>query len=408
MFVHGLGGGGYATWQEMPQMMFEGIHGSPVDVAIFDYRSGLRSWKRGGANLSAPISRLKSALQDLSDEYKYESIYIAAHSLGGIIAESAIQKLFHGLNKSPVTSLAAVILFASPRAGSGWADFRAFRETRWLKRFSDHVTDAEEHFSSHIEGRASPAADLSRFFLPHYACVASDDLFVSRFSAEVGIPSSQCLPLEGSHTSVVKPNREDYPQVRWLHRIIKDVTTLRAYARTRLAQAGRSSSTVIVSELRAGVHGTDWEEIYNEVRKELSTDSISVEDKQSHPDGPVDILITVRPAEVVFQENSPAQAPILRVYAEYIGRKGGLFVGICTVGESWKSASDLITQWLPGDLERGFYVTGATNDAGVYTVITKWIRAAIQRNSLMQSGSRIDRVLDLAPDPYEIPERKLL
>ncbi|MBJ6645150.1 triacylglycerol lipase [Streptomyces sp. BSE7-9] len=408
LFVHGLGGGGYTTWRDMPRMMFEGTHGPHTDVAIFDYRSGLRAWKRGGANLTAQVSRLKMTLQSLTDDYGYSEIYIAAHSLGGIITEAAIQKLFHGLNKESVTSLAAVILFASPRAGSGWATLPAFREAWWLKRFSKQVTEGEEYYSTHIEGRASPAADLSRFFLPHYACIASDDRFVSKFSAQLGVPGDQCLALEGTHKSVVKPDRADHPQVRWLHKVIRDTDSLRTYARTRLAQASRKDPAVIVSELRPGVHGMDWEDIYHSVRKQLSNEFISVEDRQSHPGSPVDIVITVRSTEIIVQSNSPARDPILNVYAEYVSRKGELFVGICAVGEFWQKASELIAEWLPGNPERGFYIHGVLDDSGVYEVIIKCIQAVIQRNSRMQGGSRINRILDLPPDPYEIPEGKPL
>ena len=389
-------------------MMFEGTHGPHIDVAVFDYRSGLRAWKKGGANLTAQVSRLKSTLQSLTDDYKYSEIYIAAHSLGGIISEAAIQKLFHGLNKKSVTSLAAVVLFASPRAGSGWATFPAFREAWWLKRFSKQVTEAEEYYSTHIEGRASPAADLSRFFLPHYACIASDDRFVSRFSAQLGVPGNQCLPLEGTHKSIATPDSGNHPQVRWLNKVIKETDSLRTYARTRLAQASRKNSAVIVSELRPGVHGTDWENIYHAVRKQLSNEFISVEDRQSHPGRPVDIVITVRSAEIIVQSNSPAHDPILNVYAEYVGRNGELFVGICAVGEFWQKASEFIAQWLPGNLERGFYIRGVLDDSGVYEVIFKWMEAVIQRNSRMQGGSRINRLLTLPPDPYEIPEGKPL
>ncbi|MFF1295635.1 MULTISPECIES: esterase/lipase family protein [unclassified Streptomyces] len=409
VFVHGLGGGGYTTWRDMPRMMFEGTHGSPMDVAIFDYRSGLRAWKRRGANLTSQISRLKMTLQSLIDDYGYSEIYIAAHSLGGIITEAAIQKLFHGLNKKPVTALAAVILFASPRAGSGWAAFPLLREFWWLKRFSKPVTEAEEYFSTYIEGRASTEADLNRFFLPHYACIASDDSFVSKFSAQLGVPENQCLPLEGTHKSVVKPNRDDHPQVRWLQKVIGDTDTLRRYARARLDQTAKKNPSVIVSEFRPGVYGSDWEDIYHSIRDELSNESISVDDKQSHPGIPVDIVITVRPAEVVLETKSPARDPIMNVYAEYVSRRGELFVGICAVGELWERAESLIiSDWVPGGVERGFYIKGALNNSGVYELITQWMQSVIRRNSQMQGGSRINRILDLPPDPYEIPEGKPL
>ncbi|MFE2025485.1 lipase family alpha/beta hydrolase [Streptomyces hygroscopicus] len=410
VFVHGLGGGGYDTWHEMPRMIFEGRFGASVDVAVFDYPSGLRAWKRRGADLAAPISRLTATLSELTTRYEYSDIYIAAHSLGGLITEAAIQRIFQGLHQSPVTALAAVILFASPRVGSGWATIPAFREARWLKRFSDRVTEAEEYYSTYVEGRATPDANLKRFFLPHYACVASDDLFVSRFSAGVGIPAQQRLPLEGSHTSVVKPDDNDHPQVRWLHQIIEEAAALRAYVISRVTQATQTTpSTVIVAELRTDFHGTRWENIYHDVRERLSSASIEIVDKGAYPDAPVDALLTVRSADGVLEPNSPAQGAILKAYAEHWQSAGRCLVGVCAVGACWQDAKRVMTQWLPADAEGSFYVEGAPDEGQLYAVLTNWLQAVIKRNSQrMQDGSRIDRLLDLAPDPYDIPERKRL
>jgi magnesium-transporting ATPase (P-type) len=43
VFVHGLGGNGYNTWEKFPQFVFDDPSRDPVDVALFDYFSGHRT-----------------------------------------------------------------------------------------------------------------------------------------------------------------------------------------------------------------------------------------------------------------------------------------------------------------------------------------------------------------------------
>jgi hypothetical protein len=84
-------------------------------------------------------------------------------------------------------------------------------------------------------------------------------------------------------------------------------------------------------------------------------------------------------------------------------------VGICAVGANHEDAKRLVIQWLPLEAEGTFYIEGIPDSEGLYVIITTWIQNAIRRNSpRMRDGSRIERVLGLTPDPYEIPGRKLL
>jgi pimeloyl-ACP methyl ester carboxylesterase len=408
LFVHGLGGGGYDTWNEMPRMIFDGVNG--VDVALFDYASGLRAWKRRGANLEAQVSRLRATLDDLQKDYEYDQIFIAAHSLGGLIVEVAIQRSLEGLQESPVTAIAAVLLFASPRAGSGWASIPAIREFVWLKRLSKRVSEIDEYYSTHIEGRASPDADLRRFFMPHYACVASNDSFVRDFSAGLGIPAQQRLSLEGTHTSIVKPDSNNHPQVQWVLRVMGEVIALRSFVAKRHTRKDQQlPAAVIVSKLRTGFDGARWEIVYHDVREQLSSSSISVVDSAAYPDAPVDILIVIRSAGPILQKDPAVRDGLLRTYAEHVVGENKHLVGVCAVGENHQEAKEILTEWLPRDAEGFFYIDGAFGDDQIYTVTTRWLQMAIKRNSQrMQGSSRLDRVLDLAPDPYDIPGRNLL
>ncbi|MET9009308.1 hypothetical protein ABZW89_32485, partial [Streptomyces pseudogriseolus] len=137
--------------------------------------------------------------------------------------------------------------------------------------------------------------------------------------------------------------------------------------------------------------------------------SILVVDKWAHPDAAVDVIITVRSTETVMQSNTPARDAIFKVYVEHARSGGRIFVGICTVGECAQDAKAIVLQWLPAEIDGSFYVVGVPDAMRLYEIMTKWIQAAIRRNSpRMRDGSRIDRVLDLTPGPYDIPGKELL
>lgn len=72
-----------------PRLVFDDPTRDPVDVALFDYCSGLR--RRIGKRPPVPVVAkiLTERLQDLSIDY--DEIFIIAHSMGGLIAADALR-----------------------------------------------------------------------------------------------------------------------------------------------------------------------------------------------------------------------------------------------------------------------------------------------------------------------------
>ncbi|MFJ8444379.1 esterase/lipase family protein [Kitasatospora griseola] len=410
VFIHGLAGEGYGTWGKKPQMVFDGTYGDAIDVAVLDYPSGFRALPKRGSDLVAPVSQLAAALADLGNIYGYDSVYIAAHSLGGLVSQAALIKYLQGPGTPLITPISAVIFFASPRAGSGWA-IKPMRENRFLRRMSQVLADHDEYFSTHVETRVSTSPGPGRFIIPHYACVASSDRFVSNFSAGVGIPTSQRIMLKGSHTSISKPSADDHPQVEWFYRSRREVSELRDFLRApkQLNRDSTAAPGIVIAELRTDIFGTQWESVYNDVRQGLSSPSIYVQDRRDNLKSPTDVLIVIRSTEAILGDSGRSREEILRAHQEQEVEGDRRLVGICIVGDDADTAIDAIGSWLPSQAKGSFFVSSAKDISGVYMAMREWIEVVISRDpQRLQGSSRMNKILGVGPDPLEFPGKDLL
>lgn len=414
LFVHGYGGSGYGTWTEMPRMVFEGDFGPRMDVALYDYASARRAITRRGANLELREKQLTQSLWGLDD---YESIYLIGHSLGGMIVEAAAKRYLQALRATDdkqVTGLAALVLFASPRAGTGWANpvlGILSREFRWLHRFSDRATETDGFFSTSVEHRVAVSSGVHpRHLLPRFVCLATEDGIVREFSATFGVPDEQKLILNGTHTSIVKPTVADHPQVDWLHERIRIVEELRTQRRRelnheQLVSSARTLPVVpfIVTEIWTDSRGLEWEEAYNEVRESSTTSSFTVHDRRyMSADVKTDLLISIHDADSVLAPESNAHATVKRVHEQFTERDQLLSVGISPVGASHTDAELQIRRWIEDDVSVGtFNIKGSRDVEYLRTLLSRWIQLVISRDPRRRHLIATKHEPQLGPDPYE-------
>lgn len=399
----------------MPKMLFEGDFAPPMDVALYDYASARRAVTKRGANLELREMQLAQSLQRLDD---YESIYLIGHSLGGMIAEATAKRYLQGLRENDdkqVTRLAALVLFASPRAGTGWA-IRALgglsREFHWLRRFSERATETDAFFSTFVEHQvAASAGTHSRHLLPRFVCLATEDGIVSAFSASFGVPDEQKLILSGTHTSIVKPTVDDHPQVDWLRERLGIVEDLRTQRRrelehARLVPSARPLPVVsfIVTEIWTDSRGLEWEEAYNEVRESSTTSSLTVHDRRYvSTEMQTDLLISVHDSEDVLAPDSNARVRVMEARKQFTERDRLLSVGISPVGASYSDAELQIQGWIADDVSLGtFHVKGSQDVDSLRMLMSRWIQLVISRDPRRRHLASMPRgESQLGPDPYD-------
>lgn len=340
--------------------------------------------------------------------------------MGGLLIEAVAMKYLQTRalqREEDPPALAALVVVASPRAGSGWAPpllGRMIPEVDMLKRLTSRDADVDEFFSTHVERRNVAAAQSGHVVLPVYAALGGSDRLVSRFSGAFGVPIEQRLYLEASHKSIVKPDQKDAQLVGWLQRdVVSGRLEVRAQAaRERQHSAHRTPAAAaparpaVVTQFLSDPSGLPWEEVYNEARRAANTTAVAIHDARDVPRAEVDLIIAVHNADLVLAANPAVRATVLQARAER-DQRSSLSVGICPVGANFRAAEttvhQLLAEWPP---TTSIYVTGAPDAAGVRGVLARLLQLVIGRDPRREvRAALVDQELDEPNDVYGDPGR---
>lgn len=203
VFVHGLGGGGYKTWGTVPPAIL-GSELASVDVAIFDYLSGLRRRFFESPSIEVTIEQLVDELEPLD----YDSVYLVGHSMGGVIAMGAVREAYlrQQTFESPlVRRIRGIFTLASPLAGSKRVPriFTFMSDLKTLQVHSEKQREVAKFFADQVSVDLTPP-DFGRLWIPHFAAKAAGDKVVDPFSSTAHVPSDRSKIFSGSHTSILK------------------------------------------------------------------------------------------------------------------------------------------------------------------------------------------------------------
>ncbi len=392
VFIHGWGGGGYKTWKHFPRMLHDGEDANHPDIAIFSYKSGLITALTRGSKLDADVERLVAGLRELEENYR--TVYLVCHSLGGLVGGQAVETYLTRCRLTggqPSTKISGMFIFASPRAGTGWANPLLawfIREFYWLRRFSDRAQRIERFFTDYVQSNAVANTLDYKFLIPRFAYLGSADRVVNRFSASFGIPSDQIMTTTGNHRSIVKPKPLDHPQVDWLQATIADMDDLHSQRERELPYAFEGESRLgarnfIVTQLWHAPTAGHYADIYNDVRDEASRGGVLVQDVAETDDAArsdVDLLVALPDASAVLRQDPQAQSMVLEARSRHRSTER-ITVGVAPVGDEHVPATAIVNDWLVSDppVER-FYVEGAANPDDLRDLMWRWIQRIIRRN----------------------------
>ena len=224
LFVHGVGGQRYKTWQMLPHFLFEDC--TDIDIALFDYVSGARRlWRR----LSVDLLTTARELADIIRDVPYDTILLIGHSMGGLLCEATIKDLIDSevtdnVGRKAVRRVVGLFLLATPQAGSGAATLGEFlKDGRILRPNSAFLTELSERFKDRVQTHGPHNVHSSKMYIPTFALTATQDLWVSRFSSQLGLPRQATKTVRGSHSSIVKPTGRDSDGYSWLLQQIRTV-----------------------------------------------------------------------------------------------------------------------------------------------------------------------------------------
>lgn len=397
VLVHGLGGGGYSTWGGVPSRLFNGVDGLRVDVAVYDYRSAHRGLLRWGSKVDFWINQLAGHVRQLAKDYS--EIILVGHSLGGLVIELVAKKILQSRDAQSLkaqTALAALVVVASPRAGSGWAmvPLRILPEVAMLRRLGSKNAGLDEYFSTQVETQNTAFAPPGKNLLPLYAVIGGGDKIVSQFSAAMGVPAHQKLHLDAGHISIVKPTDEDDELVRWLLRdVIEERLEVRAQSSREADHASQRMSpprpvprSDFVTSFMTDTTGLQWAEVYNDARRAASTSTFTIHDAGDIGGTAIDLLIAIHDANLIVQAN-PTVRSTLQAACSLKATQGSMSLGICPVGGDFRAAETAVDEWLlelpagkHGEPLAPTYVAGAPGVLGLREVLARLLFTVIGRD----------------------------
>lgn len=223
VFVHGLGGHPYDTWQRnksdvktlWPPWLAEDIPG----LAVFSlgYVSPASNWLGTAMPLLDEAAHVLRVLMN-SQELKTGPITFVCHSLGGLIVKDVLRKANEQKQSDPEIAdffdrCRQVIFIATPHTGSGqatwmeWLSWLAWpsASVRNLVANAPELRDLNLGYRTLAEGRA---ANLHH--LVYYEMVDTPvGRVVSPASADPGLPNSRPTPIREDHIDIAKPRRRD-------------------------------------------------------------------------------------------------------------------------------------------------------------------------------------------------------
>lgn len=290
VFVHGLGGNGYNTWENFPQFVFDDATRDPVDIALFDYFSGHRRRLQKRPTLPEIAAILTERLQDLSK--RYDELFVVAHSMGGLISIDALRYYIRQREEEPglLRALAGMIFIATPFNGSPLADEPILRklisECEQLLPNSDYQQALRLYIDDNIDTKAKIELTPGQYKLPLWAIVGGLDGTVDRSSATSGINEDQIrTAVNRDHRGVVKPQEPTSQVVTWVREIIDEISSLRTSIRDAAAKARRVSlpnppaNLVLVEFFLEADANASWQRIYETVVQSAGSTLIQVEDR---------------------------------------------------------------------------------------------------------------------------------
>ena len=310
VFVHGLNGGGYNTWGNFPRFLFDDPTRDPVDVALFDYCSGLR--RRIGKRPPVPEVALilTERLQDLSNDY--DEIFIIAHSMGGLISADALRNYVMQRDEEPglLHVLAGMIDISTPWNGSKFARARIrllIKEWELLQEDSAYQRDIRSYLSTEVDSTDTVDVAKDAHKLPIWAFVGGRDRIVERTSATLGIDEGQIRTADNGHRKIAKPRRLSSQVVTQARNIIDGITLLRVRIReaeetTRIATRPRAPADLVLVEIFLEADAeAEWQLIYESVVQSSGSPRVRVRDwLTSGAEFPANLLISVhRSADLI-------------------------------------------------------------------------------------------------------------
>ena len=222
VFIHGLGGNMRSTWKITGRddtfwPTWLGDDFQNLRVVLLGYESAITNWKTPAMALPDRVSNILSRLP-ASDFLLDSPIIFICHSLEGLIAKSLILTLNNRQSSDErfskiLTNIKLVIFFGTPHYGSRLASLANVFPLSIILRPSSLSKGLVENDPS-LRGLNDNYKMFSRSRIQHL--VVSENkptkylgFIVAHNSADPGLMDATSIPVDGTHSSICKPENRD-------------------------------------------------------------------------------------------------------------------------------------------------------------------------------------------------------
>lgn len=221
VFVHGLGGDRYETWQTEPKSFWpRWLAGKFPNCRVFSF--GFDSKKLAGflTGEGASLHDLALTLADslLSREVSAHRTLFICHSLGGLIVKQMLRRCSESANldyKDLGRSVVGVAFLGTPHQGASLASTLDLLLRHFLSKQTKQLTHSEEALVDLNEFFRSKANIQSIEVRSYYETEKTAGvLIVDKVTANPGVLGSEPIAVQSNHIQICKPGDQTSPVFR--------------------------------------------------------------------------------------------------------------------------------------------------------------------------------------------------
>jgi predicted alpha/beta hydrolase family esterase len=245
IFVHGLDGGPFETWQHKPKRQTDcwpywlASDAPQVSVHTLEYAASSLEWLGPAMPLG---DRAKEVLNELARRgLGQRPVVFVCHSLGGLLIKQLLRTASDDAAENRWRTIAdqtrGVVFVATPHAGADLA--RTLRRVGWALRTSPAIEDLRPHVSTLRElnewyrGFVKPRQVRTLCYYETYRTMATRSRWlrwlplaikvVEEADADPGVDGARPMPLDADHRSICKPPKQDHQLCGAVLEVVREI-----------------------------------------------------------------------------------------------------------------------------------------------------------------------------------------
>ncbi len=220
IFIHGLGGDKYSTWQNSNNESWQKWLAKDYNVSVYSiaYGANMTNWDEDDMKLDETADFFLSSLK--SEGIGDKPYMFVVHSLGGLLVKNILLKAQNSKDYKYLLDMCkSIVFFAVPHSGSGWATLLNYgkvllRSSNLLESLSKNTQDLHNLTTNFNQLIINNKIETYVFYETKKVKIEKiigfkSIVVVSRESATIVHSTNQVIPLPKDHITICKIDDRD-------------------------------------------------------------------------------------------------------------------------------------------------------------------------------------------------------